>query len=244
MRGDGTLWISGWATSASDATAPSILVAIVPAGTVVLPPVLGSASLPGGVAGATIVAAEATRAPVGSQDGIVSTPSGPAGAYPDEMPWPPGDAGTPVWPGGGHINAFGRRWVVKDSAWAHVAPGGNVFGPQGVWVDNYGLHLSFAPTAGCNAWVASEVWTDQPLGYGSYVLRFVSQVDSLVPDMTFSPIFLWSDDPGEFQLLLRSLRQIGPQLPAQLRGSPLPGREGFGQLTRCSRALCRLDCNF
>lgn len=162
----------------------------------VLPPVLGAASLPAGVSSQTIVVVESTRAPAGSTVGVVATPSG-GGAYPDEMPWPPGDGGTPVWPSGGYINAFGHSWVVKDSAWAHVAPGGNVFGPQGVWVDNYGLHLSFAPTSGCNAWVASEVWTGKALGFGSYVLRFVSQVDKLVPDITFSPMFLWSDWPGE-----------------------------------------------
>ena len=69
-----------------------------------------------------------------------------------------------------------------------------------LWVDNLGLHLTYAPTdGGCGGWAATETELDRSLGYGSYLVSFVGVVEHLTPDVTWSPFFIW-DHTGNSQV--------------------------------------------
>lgn len=63
----------------------------------------------------------------------------------------------------------GYNWVVKDSGGGRVGPGNNLFSgnANNIWVDNYGMHHTVAPTQGCGAWACTETWLDHTLGYGA-----------------------------------------------------------------------------
>jgi hypothetical protein len=72
----------------------------------------------------------------------------------------------------------GRSWSVKTGV-ALPGPGaGSHYEPSHAWVDAAGgLHLKVAPSpgaAGCSAWSSAEVWTNAPLGYGTYEVQFTA----------------------------------------------------------------------
>lgn len=130
---------------------------------------------------------------------IAPTPSpaaSPSSAAGPTVAWPPSnDPGAKTTQQGGFINFAGYRWAVKDSNGGRVGPGPNVFSnsANNVWTDSWGLHLNVWPQNGCGGWTSSEVILDHTLGYGTYLFRYVSPVENLDPDITWSPFFLWDD---------------------------------------------------
>lgn len=108
--------------------------------------------------------------------------------------------------GGTSIDTFevGRRefdfggfaWRVKASS-VPVAPGPNYYAgtPDAVWVDDRGLHLTIAEQGG--HWYATEVFTKQRVGYGTYTFTVESDVRSYDPSVV-AGFFTWDTAPVEF----------------------------------------------
>jgi hypothetical protein len=97
----------------------------------------------------------------------------------------------------------GFDWVVKSSA-DPMNPGTNYFSDsnQNVWVDNDGLHLQLRKEG--TRWYCSEVFLDQPLGYGWYIFRLGSAVDrqALDPRVVLG-LFTYEEDspmPGDREI--------------------------------------------
>jgi hypothetical protein len=125
--------------------------------------------------------------------------------------------------------------------------------PSNLWVDKWGLHLNVLPTQGCDRWISTEVWMDHKLGYGTYLFRYVSPVEFLDPDVTWSPFFLWDDtgnggngfreidfevarwgdanDQTSSQFVLRPLQEGGmvPGWKVRYETKTLPLIQGAGQ---------------
>jgi hypothetical protein len=88
------------------------------------------------------------------------------------------------------INFSGYTWKVKASE-AQVGPGPNYFSadPNDVWVDGNGsLHLTI--TARNGKWYSTEVFTEAPLGYGTYIFTLASRVDQLDKNAVLG-LFTW-----------------------------------------------------
>jgi hypothetical protein len=97
------------------------------------------------------------------------------------------------------ISFAGRTWAVKEAP-LPVGPGDNRFsdGPEDVWVDSEGLHLTIRQRNG--QWWSTEVILLDRLGYGSYVFKTRSRTDILDANATLG-LFTWdpfgdSDTPG------------------------------------------------
>jgi hypothetical protein len=174
-------------------------VLIFPAGTQAVP-VLGAAAIPNTVTSLAVASATVTRPATGGGappapapgtgtggGGTTGAPLTGTGVYPEEIDWPPATAGPTIGRTNGRIAFSGYNWIVKDSNGGRVGPGDNIFdgSPQHLWVDNYGLHNTYAPTQGCDRWAATEVWLDRNLGYGSYLVRFVGTADIHPQDITW-----------------------------------------------------------
>jgi hypothetical protein len=87
----------------------------------------------------------------------------------------------------------GYTWQVKASD-APVGPGPNYFSDreQDVWVDASGrLHLKIVYRDG--TWHATEVYTVDPLGYGTYTFKLASRVDQLDKNIILG-LFTWDSD--------------------------------------------------
>lgn len=184
--GDGYFEISGWAQVSGDANAPIIGVYVLPAGQVNSVPVVAGSGLPPNVMSAQVASATSLRSAAQPMlpPRVQWTPLPGAGQPPPPTggggtasgggatggaTWPPGGPTAPITRSGGTIAFAGRNWVVKDSSGGAVGPGPNQFVGDGryVWVDNAGLHLNVRPQSGCSGWASSEIYTDQPLGYGT-----------------------------------------------------------------------------
>ncbi len=88
------------------------------------------------------------------------------------------------------ITFSGRTWNVRRNA-KPSDPGPNTFsdGPEDVWVDSSGfLHLSLVYRNGI--WQASEVESEDILGYGTYSFVLGSPVDRLDPNVVLG-LFTW-----------------------------------------------------
>lgn len=91
----------------------------------------------------------------------------------------------------------GYTWQAKASA-TPVGPGPNYFSDKEseVWVDEQGrLHLGLSYQDG--AWYAAEVFTSEPLGYGSYTFTLASRVDQLDPNVVLG-LFTWDNATPEY----------------------------------------------
>lgn len=94
------------------------------------------------------------------------------------------------------LEFLGYTWNVK-AAEVPVGPGPNYFSDreEEVWVDEDGrLHLRIVYRNG--RWYSSEVFTDAPLGYGTYSFTPVSRVDHLDPNVVLG-LFTWDDTAPE-----------------------------------------------
>jgi hypothetical protein len=77
----------------------------------------------------------------------------------------------------------GYTWNVRLAA--SEGPGPNKWEPSNVWVDDKGfLHMKIAHTG--NKWSCAEIWTDKPLGFGTYQCQVEGALDRLDPNIIFS----------------------------------------------------------
>ncbi len=93
------------------------------------------------------------------------------------------------------IEFSGQKWKIKEST-KPVGPGENYFSrsKQNVWVDNAGkLHMKITLNQGI--WKCAEIYTEKPVGYGTYVFYLSSRVDSLDPNAVLG-LFTWNDISG------------------------------------------------
>lgn len=99
---------------------------------------------------------------------------------------------TPVGTAETHITWSGYRWIVKQPPY-RTGPGDNYFSNELVHVDaDDRLHLRIARVNG--VWCCSEVILDTSLGYGSYIFRTESRIDTLPPWVTLG-LFTYSHRP-------------------------------------------------
>jgi len=101
-----------------------------------------------------------------------------------------GAAGKPGYPD--RIMWAGHSWQVKSSQ-SRVGPGPNYFSAstENVWADASGrLHLRVTYRNG--RWSCAEIIGTQTLGYGTYLFRIASTVDTLDPNVVLG-LFTWSD---------------------------------------------------
>jgi hypothetical protein len=114
------------------------------------------------------------------------------------VPWPPASAGprTNASRVAGSLNWSSYTWLVKESYGFWLGPGNNVFSSSGdfVWTDARGLHLNILQLPD-GRWGNSEVFMSESLGYGTYLVRCVGDMDELDVDVAWSPLFIWSDPP-------------------------------------------------
>ena len=84
-------------------------------------------------------------------------------------------------------------WGVKASD-TPVAPGPNVYSdsPRSVWVDENGLHLTIKKSGG--RWMASEVYTLEPTGYGTYTFTVGTPIHRYEPQVV-AGFFTWDMNP-------------------------------------------------
>jgi len=94
------------------------------------------------------------------------------------------------------ITFSGLTWNVKASE-TPAGPGPNYFSDkeQDIWVDENGrLHLKIVYRN--NRWYCTEVYTTEPLGYGTYTFTAASPVDQLDMNVVLG-LFTWDDTaPG------------------------------------------------
>lgn len=90
----------------------------------------------------------------------------------------------------------GLSWRIKSSA-VPVAPGPNYYlgTPEAVWVDDRGLHLTIGQQD--ERWYATEVFSRQRVGYGTYTFSVESDVRSYDPAVV-AGFFTWDTAPEEF----------------------------------------------
>lgn len=83
-----------------------------------------------------------------------------------------------------------REWAVKAST-SPIGPGPNVFcsGPERVWVDQEGLHLTVSPQSGTTQWCSTEVILTESLGYGQYCVQ--TRQMALSSEWTTAGLFTW-----------------------------------------------------
>jgi hypothetical protein len=112
----------------------------------------------------------------------------------------------------------GRDWYVRQSSGLE-GPGPNVFdsSSRSVWVDSKGyLHMKVRKQG--RSWLSSEVFTQQPLGLGTYT--FVAEVPpSLDPNVTVG-MFTYQDDTHEYDVELAKWGNAADPANAQFAVQP------------------------
>src|SRR5690349_10718387 len=112
----------------------------------------------------------------------------------------------------------GRDWYVRQSSGLE-GPGPNVFdsSSRSVWVDSKGyLHMKVRKQG--RSWLSSEVFTQQPLGLGTYT--FVAEVPAtLDPNVTVG-MFTYQDDTHEYDVELAKWGNAADPANAQYAVQP------------------------
>ena len=96
-------------------------------------------------------------------------------------------------PGGNTLSFGGYTWRIKGPG--YYGPGGNLFcdASNCTWVDAQGkLHLTYQKLG--NNWYATEVVTEDALGYGDYILTTEGPLDQIDTQVVLG-IFLWEYGP-------------------------------------------------
>lgn len=90
----------------------------------------------------------------------------------------------------------GFTWKVKAST-DPVAPGPNRYAgtPDAIWVDERGLHLTIDQQG--DEWYATEIFTKQRVGYGTYTFSVDTDASSYDPSVV-AGFFTWDTAPVEF----------------------------------------------
>lgn len=92
----------------------------------------------------------------------------------------PANAEADLASGAARIQWSGREWLVKYGAGR--APGPNRWSTDNVSVDADGaLHLRIARDAS-GQWSCAEIWSVEPLGWGTYRFDVVGDIDQLPPE--------------------------------------------------------------
>lgn len=92
----------------------------------------------------------------------------------------------------GILEFSGMRWKIKSST-NPVGPGGNYFSgeKEDLWVDEQGrLHMKISKKK--DYWTCTEIYTEKPVSYGTYVFYLASRVDSLDPNAVLG-LFTWNN---------------------------------------------------
>ena len=77
----------------------------------------------------------------------------------------------------------GYTWFVKSTL--SEGPGPCRWSPKQVWIDEQGfLHMRISKVDG--HWCCAEIWTNKPLGFGSYQCQIEGPIDVLDPNVVFS----------------------------------------------------------
>ena len=77
----------------------------------------------------------------------------------------------------------GYTWYVKSGP--NMGPGPCDWSDKNVWVDQEGyLHLKIGKQNG--KWACAEIWTDQPLPFGTYQCQVDGRIDQYAPNIVFS----------------------------------------------------------
>ncbi|MGE5458456.1 MAG: hypothetical protein ACM3RX_08890 [Methanococcaceae archaeon] len=90
----------------------------------------------------------------------------------------------------------GMRWTIKKSTHP-VGPGGNYFSgeKEDLWVDSQDrLHMKISRKK--DYWACTEIYTEKPVGYGTYVFYLSSKVDSLDPNAVLG-LFTWNNSSSQ-----------------------------------------------
>lgn len=97
------------------------------------------------------------------------------------------------------IEFSGYTWVVKAFEDDPFDPGPNYWSDSesDVWVDSAGLHLTTVYRDG--KWYSTEVFADEPLGYGEYTFQVTTRVDSLDDRVVFAG-FVYDTVNQEFDI--------------------------------------------
>jgi hypothetical protein len=86
-------------------------------------------------------------------------------------------------PGQAKIQWQGYTWNVRQAV--NEGPGPNRWSRSNVWIDKQGdLHMKIDKVDG--QWCCPEIWTEKPLGFGTYQCHVEGRLDQLAPNVVFS----------------------------------------------------------
>jgi uncharacterized protein (TIGR03437 family) len=92
------------------------------------------------------------------------------------------------------ISFGGLEWYVKQAP-VQVYPGPQFFVNSNAYVDAQGqLHMQITPCGG--SWCASEIYTTQKVGYGTYTFTVNSELSDLDPNIALG-LFSWDAQAGD-----------------------------------------------
>ena len=101
----------------------------------------------------------------------------------------------------------GYKWYVKSGM--NQGPGPNAWSPSNVWIDENGfLHMKIAKVNG--QWNCAEIWTDKPLGFGSYQCQVEGALDTTDPNVVFS-MFSYAGPDGTKEIDIEYARWGNPK---------------------------------
>ncbi|MDR3689737.1 MAG: hypothetical protein P4L46_10195 [Fimbriimonas sp.] len=101
----------------------------------------------------------------------------------------------------------GYTWNVRS---AHAeGPGPNDWAPSNVWLDSKGdLHMKIDKVDG--KWCCAEIWTDHPLGFGTYQCQVEGAIDKFDPNIVFS-MFSYAGPDGTKEIDIEYARWGNPK---------------------------------
>ncbi|MGE4453853.1 MAG: serine protease [Sphaerochaeta sp.] len=90
----------------------------------------------------------------------------------------------------------GLHWRTKSSI-TPLSPGPNYYSgdPSSVWVDDWGLHLTIKEHD--EKWWATEIFTREKVGYGTYTFTVETDAASYDPHVV-AGFFTWDTEPEEY----------------------------------------------
>jgi hypothetical protein len=199
----------------------------------------GGGSGPGAAAAATATAPAATN--TSSAAATVPTTTGnntsgtgqPVAAPTGGSASSASDPGTTGGTAGRTLRFAGYTWTIKDSGGSQFGPGPNLWSgdAQTVFVDSNGyLHLRVWQENG--AWVCSEIYLNQTLGYGTYTFTLASDVANMDPNLVLG-LFTYSytsTDPHNRELDIEFSRWGVPASASNAAYSVQPSATAGNQL--------------
>jgi hypothetical protein len=101
----------------------------------------------------------------------------------------------------------GYTWFIRS---AHAeGPGPNDWSTSNVWLDSKGfLHMKIAQVNG--KWSCAEIWTDHPLGFGTYQCQVEGPIDTIDPNVVFS-MFSYAGPDGTKEIDIEFARWGNPK---------------------------------